>query len=322
MAKSETSTKADGRNCALQNSIALRKAVEDLISELASACVKISTVGQLRRRSPVINEIRLLVVPRCECVKSGDPFVKSALIVNVINKCNSFNFHHCCALCQIAKRLLADFDIPVQIIKTNETAWASMLFRHTAALNLQISVHTVAKARGYVWVPEAGMFRSKTGAAPVLIHSEDDVFTFTRIPYLPVEMRGGDPVFEMEVSGRTLPMRMDEARRLISESHWVDTKCGGEWHQYTLRPLAPDERNFVHLVETIRTHGYDGYYLGKAYRYLDLDGWMYFTQGYEMRVTFLINRKKLRSMDKSWRYNPKAFRALNVSLPMLKKVEK
>ena len=108
-----------------------------------------------------------------------------------------------------------------------------------------------------------------------------------------------------------LPMPLDDIRRFRDSCRWVETRCGGELHEFSLRVLCGDDKTFVRFVETIREYGYDGRYLGKAYRYLDVDGLQYFTQGYDMRVTELINRKKSPRAAVKWEQNPVRF----VSLP-------
>ena len=68
-------------------------------------------------------------------------------------------------------------------------------------------------------------------------------------------------------------------------------------HEYTLRKTWEHDQEFVQVVLYIRTHGkvewWPDAYSGRAYVYLDLGGWHYWTMGDPVAQTILINRKKL-----------------------------
>lgn len=284
------------------------KVADEMISELSPVCLRLSTVGQLRRKSPEINEIRILAIPKTAIAEVNDDLFLDPVTVSLLDdKLKLLQNLRVLSLSRNGNTLMLDgVHIPVKIICTTEFAWEAMLFHHTASKNLFMAVQTVCKAKGILFAPEEGCFKSRAGdGARRMIRYENDVFKVTGIPYLAPELRGGGAIFQLKETGRKLPMPVSECRTLIEKSQWVDTRYAGEAHQYTLRVLSGSEVNFVHLVETIRSYGYDGYYLGKAYRYLDIDGYMYFTQGYDMRVTFLINRKKLRQQDTPWKLNQK-----------------
>ena len=64
-------------------------------------------------------------------------------------------------------------------------------------------------------------------------------------------------------------------------------------HEYVVREWWPDqEQVFERLVMLIREHGYDAQFAGRTYRYLDIDGWQYWTMGAPLEETTIINRCK------------------------------
>jgi len=74
-------------------------------------------------------------------------------------------------------------------------------------------------------------------------------------------------------------------------------------------------------METIMAYGYDEKYCGRLWRYLDLDGYCYFTNGYDPYVTSLINRKLLSIRDhttnehtlpRQWRRNRTKWRWISI----------
>lgn len=67
-------------------------------------------------------------------------------------------------------------------------------------------------------------------------------------------------------------------------------------HEYTVRkwcPDPPDQEAFEQFVKAIRFHGTDEMWKGYKYRYLDLDGFHYWTMGSPVSETIIINRKQL-----------------------------
>ena len=65
-------------------------------------------------------------------------------------------------------------------------------------------------------------------------------------------------------------------------------------HWYTVRKGWADDGDFVRAVEAIRAHGYRVKYGKSTYVVSDLNGMMYWTMGWPVPVTILINRKMLR----------------------------
>lgn len=83
-------------------------------------------------------------------------------------------------------------------------------------------------------------------------------------------------------------------RNYVSKVSWIFAKtCKNIPHEYTLRKAKPElDVDFVRFVELIREKGYDETFYGKTYRYLDIDGYQYWTMGAPIEETILINRAK------------------------------
>ncbi len=83
--------------------------------------------------------------------------------------------------------------------------------------------------------------------------------------------------------------------RFVAERRWQFAKTMPEnQHRYTVREWVPDGRDdFERFVVLLRQHGSDEVFRGRTYRYLDLDGFHYWTMGAPISQTTVINRKRL-----------------------------
>lgn len=81
----------------------------------------------------------------------------------------------------------------------------------------------------------------------------------------------------------------------IQTSHWRFAKTMPEHpHEYIVRSWQPDhDAVFMRLVMLIHDQGYDGQFYIATYRYLDIDGWKYWTMDQILAETTLINRAKV-----------------------------
>ncbi len=61
-------------------------------------------------------------------------------------------------------------------------------------------------------------------------------------------------------------------------------------HWYTLRKTWENDEEFVACVQFIRDHGNVEYFWGKPYTKLEHGGYKYWSMGYPLDVTILINR--------------------------------
>ena len=64
-------------------------------------------------------------------------------------------------------------------------------------------------------------------------------------------------------------------------------------HEYTVVTWKPElEKDFRLLVKAIRDRGFKDKFYGKMYTYLTINDYTYWTMGYSVGHTILINRKK------------------------------
>lgn len=86
-----------------------------------------------------------------------------------------------------------------------------------------------------------------------------------------------------------------EIQDFIHTSQWRFAKTMPHWpHEYVVREWRPEEEQiFERLVKFIRELGYDDQFEGRTYRYMDLDGWKYWTMGAEVEETTIINRCRI-----------------------------
>jgi hypothetical protein len=138
--------------------------------------------------------------------------------------------------------------------------------------------------------------------------SEEDFFKFLNMPWTDFKDRKYGSVYPGEVT-RQDTLTPEEMDAWINKSRWVDTKCGGEWHQYTVRPAQKSDELFRFIVDSIYRNGYDGQYLGMTWRYLDHKGFRYFANGYRIEETHIVNRKQYMPGHtvREWKPNPVSF---------------
>jgi hypothetical protein len=83
-------------------------------------------------------------------------------------------------------------------------------------------------------------------------------------------------------------------RDFAERSKWVFAKTMPDNpHEYVLRRSCADEQEFEAAVRFIREHGYRAKFGGRYYTYYALDGWKFWTMGWPVEQTILINRAKL-----------------------------
>ena len=103
-------------------------------------------------------------------------------------------------------------------------------------------------------------------------------------------------------------MTEEQLRKFVEASTWTSAKTMPQIpHQYTLRKNAQRDEEFAAFVEFINTHGYDSKFYSRTYRYLDLDGWQYWSMGHSVDSISLINRAKTNRPDNPIQPNPTPF---------------
>lgn len=283
----------------------VEKAIAPLIEHLVEACVRVEGTGDIRLRKPLVEEVVILAAPKVVEVTNPSDLFGEKMPVNMLSeKLKLLQKSGVLERRDKSEWIFAPAKLPFRLIVVAEAAWVTMLFRTSCRLDLDITVATAVKNLGLKWVPRRGGFEAAVDPRIFMrIEDERDIFKIARLPYVAPENRGGMLYFPKAATEFALPMTLAEVRRFAHKRVWVDTWCGGEYHQYTFR-TAGDEMEFLRMAHMTREYGYNGMYYGRKWRYLDLDGYQYFDCGGGLRSTGVINRKELRCKEHPWKKNP------------------
>ncbi|MFZ4705587.1 MAG: hypothetical protein ACOYMF_06215 [Bacteroidales bacterium] len=80
---------------------------------------------------------------------------------------------------------------------------------------------------------------------------------------------------------------------LLSQTYKVAASMPKFPHAYTLRTNWINDSDFVRVVEFMRQYGRVEYFFKKPYIMYDLNGFKYWTMGFPIYMTKLINRAAL-----------------------------
>lgn len=93
-------------------------------------------------------------------------------------------------------------------------------------------------------------------------------------------------------------MTRREARDFVASHNWRFAKTMQKWpHWYVVRKYCRSDDEWLAFVRLIRRWGYDEKFFNSKIRYLDLDGYKYWTNGYVEEDTDVINRAVLKNDD-------------------------
>ncbi len=172
---------------------------QKFVAYLARHCRRIEIAGSLRRRQPFVSDIEILFVPRLTSITDfGDMFgaktqisqagvaidalIAAELIAKRPNKLGHLTWG--------AENRLAvhvESGIPVDFFATTEANWWNALVVRTGPAASNKAIASAAIARDWRWNAYGSGFtrdhRQKTAS------SEQDVFEFVGLPYLPPEKR-------------------------------------------------------------------------------------------------------------------------------------
>lgn len=94
----------------------------------------------------------------------------------------------------------------------------------------------------------------------------------------------------------------------IEQHHWIYAKTMPKCpHEYVVRQHLNDDRAFFRFAMTIRRFGVDEPFYSKVHRYLDVAGHKYWTMGYWLYTTTIINRARISHQSRPMVVNPKQF---------------
>jgi len=166
---------------------------------LEQVCERVEIAGSLRRRRPNVGDIELLFIPRCVEVKSGlfdtalesqadrliEGWLKEGLLAKRPSKVGVFTWGE--------KNKLAvhvPSGIPVDLFSTTQLNWWNSLVCRTGGKTSNLQITNGALRRG--WSFEAygsGFHRVNDETERYDTTSEEDVFRFVGLPYVPPERR-------------------------------------------------------------------------------------------------------------------------------------
>jgi hypothetical protein len=87
-------------------------------------------------------------------------------------------------------------------------------------------------------------------------------------------------------------------RAYIDTVRWKFAKSYGKTapHEYTVKEWEPEmENEFERFVTIIRTYGYPEKYWSKIHWYFEVDGLKYWTMGFPLDITIIINRADVKT---------------------------
>lgn len=181
----------------------LRDAVlvaDALCDILRPACDRIIVAGSVRRLRPTVGDIEILYVPRLinrrrpgdffarEDVPATDPIIHS--MINSGRLARRRNAKGSEVFGPLNKLLMhCASGIPVDLFATTPDAWHNYLVCRTGPAASNIRIAQAATARGWMWNPYgAGFTRLSDGYIEPML-SEQAVFHFVGLPWLPPEER-------------------------------------------------------------------------------------------------------------------------------------
>lgn len=128
------------------------------------------------------------------------------------------------------------------------------------------------------------MFVSNSVAADLVSCSAGDhsrVFNGSLSDHLPIVADFRDPSHRLS----------EHLTDFISQCEWTFAKTYADtWpHEYIVRNRV-DESHFVELVTLIRAHGYEERFYDKLITYFEQDGMVYWTMGFPIEKTIIVNR--------------------------------
>lgn len=194
--------------------------------------------------------------------------------------------------------------------------FVSKVVSKTGPDNFIIECATMAKGLGYKWVDGGLLKVDRTAEGPSFFtpKTEEEFFEFLNMPWTDPSQRKYGSLYAKDAPERKGQIAEEELRQWIKGCRWIDTKAGGESHQFTVRAAQKSDEMFRFVVSNIYKYGYDGIYKGRMWRYLDCDGRLYFTNNYRINETQLINRKLLLpgQTQRAWSKVPTHVRLLSM----------
>lgn len=176
---------------------------EQLLASLEPACLRIAIAGSLRRGKVEVGDVEIVFVPLTKAVPADlfggtvlrdqaeghiERLVSGGLLVRRVGPAGGTSWG---AKNKLAVDVVSG--IPVDLFSTTEECWWNYLVCRTGSADTNRRIATAAQAKGWKWNPYGpGFSRRGEPWEPqevVSVESEQQVFEFVGLPYLPPERR-------------------------------------------------------------------------------------------------------------------------------------
>jgi DNA polymerase/3'-5' exonuclease PolX len=179
--------------------IGLQVAAE-LCRILKPACTRLIVAGSLRRRKPEIGDVEILYIPRIDVVP--DPadlfasiqqdFAEAAIAgmegQGILARRKNINGQETYGS-KNKLMLHTATGLPVDLFAATEKNWHNYLVCRTGSAENNLRIASQAQRLGYKWNPYRAGYTELSSGRTIPMESEEQVFTFIKLPYLPPEHR-------------------------------------------------------------------------------------------------------------------------------------
>lgn len=163
-------------------------------------CERFEIAGSLRRGKADVGDVEIVYIGKEETrPRRGDMFASDrvnlaheaidALVDRGVlrkreNLRGAFAYGEKNRLC-----VHAESGIPVDLFATTEASWWNYLVCRTGPAELNTEIATRAQAKGWKWTPYGKGFSHRHTGQVHRVSSEEDVFAFVGLPYIPPHQR-------------------------------------------------------------------------------------------------------------------------------------
>jgi len=95
-----------------------------------------------------------------------------------------------------------------------------------------------------------------------------------------------------------LPDLYRNVEEALKMQYYITAKADENPHQYCLRKQWKGEASFAEICEIIRNYGYVEWFWEKPYMMFNIDEFKYWSMGFDIEVTMLINRTMIKPCTK------------------------
>lgn len=174
-----------------------QRIADQIVSDLSPYCERIQIAGSIRRKRPLVGDVELLIIPKIqELLQAGEffPTVQNITYVQIDRLIVSRYF---------AKRIKIDGTVtygekvrllthvetqfPIDLFFTTPACWYNLLVCRTGGKESNAMIARRALQRGSHWHMGGVGFLSHAGVH--VVKSEEDVFKFVDLPFVPPEQR-------------------------------------------------------------------------------------------------------------------------------------